>query len=47
MVGDALQLSFDADHWNAMHPDEHPIGVELDFAPDVEWRKSAPEERTS
>ena len=47
MVGDALQLSFDADHWNAAHPGELPIGIELDFTDDVEWRKNAPEEQAS
>lgn len=47
MVGDALQLTFDADHWNAMHPAEQPIGIELDFTDDVEWRKNAPEEQAS
>ena len=44
MVGDALQLSFDTDHWNAIHPDEQPIQIELDFTDDVEWRKNAPDE---
>ena len=47
MVGDALQLSFDADHWNALHPDEDSIMIELDFADDVEWRKNAPMEQAS
>lgn len=44
MVGDAFQLSLDADHWNAIHDDEEPIQIELDFADDVEWRKNAPDE---
>lgn len=42
MVGDAVQLTFDADHWNSIHPEEEPIHIELDFAPDVEWRKNTP-----
>lgn len=44
MVGDALQLSFDLDHWNSMHPDEEPIALPLDLTDDVEWRKNAPDE---
>lgn len=41
MVGDALQLSYDADHWNNNHPDDEPIQLDLDFGLDVEWRKAA------
>lgn len=41
MVGDAVQLTFDADHWNSIHPDEEPIVLELDFKEDVEWRKNS------
>ena len=44
MVGDGLQLSLDADHWNSIHPNEQPIQIELDFTEDVEWRKNAPDE---
>lgn len=44
MVGDAVQLSFDAEHWNSIHPSEEPIEIELDFAPDVEWRKNSDDE---
>ena len=40
MVGDAVQLTFDAEHWSSTHPTEEPIQMELDFAPDVEWRKN-------
>jgi len=43
MVGDAVQLSFDAEHWNATHPKEEPIVIPLDFTEDVEWRKNAEE----
>jgi hypothetical protein len=46
MVGDGLQLSFDSDHWNRIHPDEEPIKIELDFTDDVEWRKNAPDDKT-
>jgi hypothetical protein len=44
MVGDGLQLTLDAEHWNGIHPKEQPIRIELDLAPDVEWRKNAPNE---
>jgi hypothetical protein len=44
MVGDGLQLSFDAEHWNNIHPNEEPIVVPLDLTDDVEWRKHSPEE---
>ena len=44
MVGDGLQLSLDADHWNSIHPSEEPIQIELDFTEDIEWRKNAPDE---
>ena len=41
MVGDAVQLYNDQDHWNRSHPDEEPIQLPLDFGPDVEWRRGA------
>jgi hypothetical protein len=41
MVGDALQLSLDAEHWNNVHTAEEPINIELDFTDDVEWRKNS------
>lgn len=44
MVGDGLQLTLDADHWNNIHPEEEPIEIPLDFTDDVEWRKNAPDE---
>ncbi len=44
MVGDGLQLSYDADHWNAINPSEEPIQIPLDLTDDVEWRKNAPDE---
>jgi len=44
MVGDAVQLTLDADHWNAVHAKEEPIKMEMDFAEDVEWRLNAPDE---
>ena len=39
MVGDGLQLTLDADHWNSIHLDEEPIQIPLDFTDDVQWRK--------
>lgn len=42
MVGDGLQLTLDAEHWNRMHPDQEPIQMPLDLGPDVEWPKNAP-----
>ncbi|MCW2065058.1 UNVERIFIED_ORG: hypothetical protein M2420_000377 [Stenotrophomonas maltophilia] len=38
MIGDALQLTFDATHWNRVHADEEPINMVLDFTDDVEER---------
>ena len=43
MVGDGLQLTLDADHWNTIHTDEDPIAIPLDLTDDVEWRKNAPD----
>ena len=43
-IGDMLQLTFDAEHWNNIHQDEEPIVIECDLAPDVEWRKNYPDE---
>ncbi|MCI0590526.1 MAG: hypothetical protein L0Y67_02810 [Gammaproteobacteria bacterium] len=47
MVGDGLQLTLDADHWNSIHPNEEPIVMPLDFTDDVEWRKNAPDEKVA
>lgn len=44
MVGDAVHLADDVDHWNRVNPQEAPITLELDFGPDVEWRRNAPED---
>lgn len=46
MVGDAVQLTFDLDHWNSKNPNEEPIVMPLDFQPDVEWRKMGGDEQT-
>lgn len=42
MVGDAVHLADDVDHWNRVNQNEEPITLELDFGPDVEWRRNAP-----
>jgi hypothetical protein len=47
MVGDGLQLSFDAEHWNNAHPKDEPINLSLDLTDDVEWRKNAPDAKAS
>jgi hypothetical protein len=46
MVGDAVNMTYDADRWNSQHADLEPITIPLDFGPDVEWRKATdlPEE---
>lgn len=41
MVSDGLQLTYDADHWNANNPDQKPIQLEMDFTLDIEWRKNS------
>lgn len=45
IVSDALQLTFDADHWNSGHLDEEPIQIPLDFTADIQWRKNGPTEK--
>ncbi|CUI01116.1 hypothetical protein [Leisingera aquaemixtae] len=41
MIGDGLQLTYDADHWNALHPKENQIQLEMDLSFDIEIRKHA------
>lgn len=43
MVGDGLQLTLDADHWNRIHGDEEPIELPMDLTDDIEWRKNSPD----
>ncbi|HEY7064904.1 MAG TPA: hypothetical protein VII06_25745 [Chloroflexota bacterium] len=45
IVGDVLQLTFDAEHWNNIHPDETPIVMPTDFTDDVEWRMNGEDEQ--
>jgi len=44
MVSDGLQLTFDADFWNSINPNEEPINIPMDFTEDIEERKNAPNE---
>lgn len=44
MVGDGLQLTLDADHWNSINPKEAPIELPMDLTLDIEWRKNAPDD---
>lgn len=41
MVGDGLQLTYDADHWNSQHQDEDKLQLEMDLSFDIELRKHA------
>lgn len=47
MVGDAVQLSDDVEHWNRRNPKEKPIQIEFDFGPDIVWSKNAPGDMAS
>jgi hypothetical protein len=38
IISDVVQLQFDAEHWNNIHPDEQALRVPTDFTDDVEWR---------
>lgn len=38
MVGDALHLTYDAEHWNRVNPNEPPIQMPLNFTDDVAER---------
>lgn len=42
MVGDAVSLADDADHWNRTHPNDEPIQIPLDFEFDVMLRRHTP-----
>ena len=47
MVGDALQINLDAEHWSNINPAEQPIVMPLDFTDDVEWRKNGPDTKAN
>jgi hypothetical protein len=44
MVGDGLQLTLDAMHWNSVNQSEEPIEIPLDFTDDVEWKLNSPDD---
>jgi hypothetical protein len=44
MVGDAVQLTLDLEHWNRVNPNEEPIVLPNDLQPDVDWRLNGPNE---
>ena len=44
MVGDGLQLTLDAMHWNSIHASDEPINLPLDLTDDVQWRLNAPDD---
>lgn len=44
MIGDGLQLTLDAKHWNNVNPQEEAIAIPLDFTEDIEERLSTLEE---
>lgn len=43
MVGDAVQLTLDVNHWNRINEEDEPIVMPLDFTDDVDWRLNAPD----
>jgi hypothetical protein len=43
MVGDAVQLTLDLDHFNRTHPKDEPIILPNDLQPDVDWRLNGPD----
>lgn len=45
MVGDGVQIRYDEDHWNRIHPNEEPIQLDLDLNEPVEWAINAPQDR--
>jgi hypothetical protein len=40
-------LTLDADHWNAINPNEEQIVMPMDLTDDILWRKNSPEEIAS
>lgn len=47
IVGDVVQLTFDSEHWNSIHPGEEPIIMPADFTDDVEWRRNGPDAKSA
>ena len=44
MIGDGLQLTRDANHWNRINTDKEPVQVELDFTDEVQWKLNTPKQ---
>jgi len=44
MVGEAVQLTLDVNHWNSVNPFEDPIFMPMDFSDDVDERLNAPDD---
>ena len=47
MVGDALSLFTDAEHWNNENQTEEPINLPLDFQMDVDIRLNTPDDKAA
>jgi hypothetical protein len=47
IIGDVVQLAFDAEHWNNIHADEQPIVMETDYTDDLEWRLNSEDEESA
>jgi hypothetical protein len=45
IVGDIVQLAFDAEHWNNIHQGEQPIVMPTDYTDDLEWRMNGEDEK--
>jgi hypothetical protein len=43
VVGEAVQLTLDVEHWNSVNPNETSIHMPMDFTDDVKERLSAPD----
>jgi hypothetical protein len=46
MIGDGVQLTFDALFWNSINPDEEPIQMDMNLAPEVSQRVNSRKEKT-
>ena len=44
VVGEAVQLTLDIDHWNSVNLDKAPIVMPMDFTDDVEERLCGPDD---
>jgi hypothetical protein len=44
MVSDGMMVIYDQDHWNAQHPSEQPIQMEMDLTFDIELKKHGGDE---